>query len=153
MVDPGPWPPPQFPRHSLFLLTLLTLCCGPGPPWELGVSSNGKVKSCRSTHVSEVPGGRDSEGQRGGLHMWIPGGRSFGLHLKHYQLDSQKTGCVLNVQCDKPLLCPVAAGLLLASPWVWEKQQRCPVGWRGWTFLRDLRSQRTGGPGCWEVAE
>ena len=56
-------------------------------------------------------------------------------------------------QCDKPLLCPVAAGLTPASPWVWEKQQHCPVGWRGWAFLRALRSQGAGHPGWWEGSE
>ena len=56
-------------------------------------------------------------------------------------------------QCDKPLLCPVAAGLTPASPWVWEKQQHCPVCWRGWTFLRDLGSQGAGHPGWWEGRE
>ena len=56
-------------------------------------------------------------------------------------------------QCDKPLLCPVAAGLAPASPWVWEKQQHCPVGWRGWAFLRALRSQGAGHPGWWEGSE
>lgn len=38
------------------------------------------------------------------------------------------------------VLCPVAAGLTLASPRVWEKQHS-PGGWRRWTFLRDLRSR------------
>lgn len=85
--------------------------------------------------------------------MWTPGGRSSWLHLKHYQLDSQKIGCVLNCPCDKPLLCRVAAGLILGISLALGEQQRCPVGWRGWTFLRDLRAQRAGRPGWWEVGE
>lgn len=77
MVDPRPWPHPQFPRHSLFLLALRTLNCGPGPPWVLGVSSSGKTKSCRSARVSEIPGER----QRGAKRRPAPCGLQEGGHL------------------------------------------------------------------------
>ena len=64
MVDPGPWPPPQFPQCSLFLLLLLAKYSGPGSPWVLGMSSTGKIKPCRWPHGSEILGGGDREGQR-----------------------------------------------------------------------------------------
>ena len=44
-VHTGPWPLPNFP--DVLLLALLTVYCGPGPPWVLGVSSTAKIKSSR----------------------------------------------------------------------------------------------------------
>lgn len=112
MVDLGPWPPRKVSRHSLFLPTLLAMCGGPGPPWVLGVSSSGKVGSCRSTQVSEIPEGRDGQRRRDevctmrfqeGVVRASPQTQSTGL---------PEDGCELT---DVTNLCCVP--WLLASPW------------------------------------